>query len=70
MPTLLDTLASYIPALILQRHTASATPLAAPARDSLRAAGLFADISGFTALTERLAGGGGGRDCGWALGQF
>jgi class 3 adenylate cyclase len=56
MPTLLDTLASYIPALIAQRHTANATPLSAPARYPLRAAGLLADISGFTALTERLAG--------------
>src|SRR5262245_33175499 len=55
MPTLLDTLASYIPALIVQRHTATATPLVAPSRDPLRAAGLFADISGFTALTEQLA---------------
>src|SRR5215813_11583255 len=51
MPTLLETFASYLPTLVVRQHMAGA----APARHSLPTALLFADISGFTALTERLA---------------
>ena len=54
MPTLLETFASYLPALVVRRHVTGAPP-AVPTRHSLTAALLFADISGFTALTERLA---------------
>jgi class 3 adenylate cyclase/tetratricopeptide (TPR) repeat protein len=54
MPTLLETFASYLPALVVRRHETGAPP-AVPARHSLSAALLFADISGFTTLTERLA---------------
>lgn len=55
MSTLLNTFASYLPTLILQRLQADAKPLASPAQYTLRGTGLFADISGFTTLTERLA---------------
>src|SRR5689334_22290030 len=51
MPTLIETFDSYLPTLVVRQHMAGA----APVRDSLPAALLFADISGFTALTERLA---------------
>jgi class 3 adenylate cyclase len=54
MPTPLETFASYLPALVVHRHVTGAPPVV-PARHSLPAALLFADISGFTALTERLA---------------
>ena len=54
MSTLLETFASYLPALVVSRHMVGAAP-AAPVRHRLPAALLFADISGFTALTERLA---------------
>ena len=54
-PAILDTIASYLPALIVRRVVADPTPLALPASEEHAAAVLFADISGFTALTERLA---------------
>src|SRR5262245_57348259 len=54
MPTLLETFASYLPALVVRRHVMGA-PSAVPARQNLSGALLFADISGFTALAERLA---------------
>ncbi len=53
--TLVETLASYVPALVLRRFAADPTPLRGPEREQFPAAVLFADISGFTALTERLA---------------
>src|SRR5262245_46952242 len=55
MPTSLDTFASYVPAAITRHHGAGAPAPDQPSRRPLRAALLFADISGFTALTERLA---------------
>lgn len=55
MPTPLRTLASYIPSLIIQRHHSSNTPLIQPVRHPLLGAGLLADISGFTAFTEKVA---------------
>jgi len=55
MPALLHTFASYVPPLLLRRLAADPTPLTAPATERFPAAALFADISGFTSLTERLA---------------
>ncbi len=54
-PNLLETLISYIPTLITRRLIADPTPLTSPTSERVRAVVLFADISGFTALTERLA---------------
>jgi len=50
-----DTLGSYVPALILQQLADDPVPLAAPRADNFPAAVLFADIKGFTPLTEKLA---------------
>ena len=54
-PTLIETLASYVPALIIRRSLAQSTAVSEPVRESFAASVLFADISGFTALTEKLA---------------
>src|SRR5215207_2335495 len=48
-------LASYVPGLIIHRLAANPTPITAPISEHFPAAVLFADISGFTALTEHLA---------------
>ena len=55
MSDLLKTLGSYIPALIVRRLAADPTPISAPVSTRHLAAMLFADISGFTPLTERYA---------------
>lgn len=55
VPTLLETIASYVPVLSLRRFSPGQPPLDQPERDRFPAALLFADISGFTALSERLA---------------
>lgn len=47
-------LAAYVPALILERLAESGEGLHTAELSTLRGALLFADISGFTALTERL----------------
>ncbi len=57
-PTYLETLASFVPALILKRVAHNPLPLDAPLAENFQAVMLFADISGFTALSERLAAGG------------
>jgi class 3 adenylate cyclase/tetratricopeptide (TPR) repeat protein len=49
---------SYVPSLILRRLAVDPTPLPLPHREEFSAAVLFADISGFTALTERLVASG------------
>ena len=51
---LIETLASYVPALITRRLAVNPTPITTPTAETLPAAVLFADISGFTALTEHL----------------
>jgi class 3 adenylate cyclase len=53
--SLLDSLVSYVPTLITRRL--AATPLLpdTPLAERQLAVVLFADISGFTVLTERLA---------------
>jgi class 3 adenylate cyclase/tetratricopeptide (TPR) repeat protein len=52
---LLHTLRSYIPNFIVHYLVEHPEPPAAPTGSTMQAAVLFADISGFTALTERLA---------------
>jgi len=53
--TLTDLLASYVPKLIQKRVIADNAPIESPVAENFQAAALFADISGFTMLTERLA---------------
>jgi class 3 adenylate cyclase len=52
---MLDTLVSYVPTFIAQQLAHDPTPLTAPKSERFPVAILFADISGFTALAERLA---------------
>src|SRR5919108_5221530 len=52
---LTELLASYVPKLIQNRVIANPLPIEAPVAEDLQAAILFADISGFTLLTERMA---------------
>ena len=54
-PSLLDTLTSYVPRLVVHRHFTDPAPITAPTVETFPAAVLFADISGFTLLTEQLA---------------
>lgn len=55
MDSRLDTLASYVPTLVIRRFNAGITAVDEPTAEEFPALALFADISGFTALTERLA---------------
>jgi len=50
-----DLLASYVPRLIRKRVAQNPTPIESPFAQDFQAAVLFADISGFTRLTEGLA---------------
>lgn len=52
--TLIEDLASYVPDLIVRRLARDPSPNPTPSIERFPAAVLFADISGFTALTERL----------------
>jgi class 3 adenylate cyclase len=52
---LTELLASYVPKLIQKRAIQNPTPIDSPLRESFQSVVLFTDISGFTALTERLA---------------
>ena len=54
-PVLTEILASYVPKLIQNRIVADPSPIESPVTEEMPAAILFADISGFTPLTERLA---------------
>ena len=54
-PALAEVLASYVPKLIQKRVAADPSPIESPVVEDIQAAVLFADISGFTRLTERLA---------------
>jgi class 3 adenylate cyclase/tetratricopeptide (TPR) repeat protein len=55
MTSLLETLSGYVPALILRRLVANPAPITEPSAERFLAAVLFADIAGFTELTETLA---------------
>ncbi len=55
MPPLHEALASYVPVVVLRRLASDPRPLAEPCVETHPAAVMFADISGFTALTELLA---------------
>lgn len=52
---LLHALSSYVPNVVLRRFVHNPNPLAPPETESYPASLLFADISGFTPLTEKLA---------------
>ena len=54
-PVLTEVFASYVPRLIKKRVLADPTPIESPVAEDFDAVVLFADISGFTLLTERLA---------------
>src|SRR5512145_1836590 len=54
-PALTELLASYVPRLIQNRVLSDPAPIEAPVSEDFQAAVLFADISGFTRLTEGLA---------------
>ena len=53
--TLANVLASYVPKLIQKRVVADPSPIESPVAENTQAVVLFADISGFTSLTEKLA---------------
>ncbi|MEO0374508.1 MAG: adenylate/guanylate cyclase domain-containing protein [Cyanobacteria bacterium P01_A01_bin.17] len=55
MVELIDTLASYVPRLVVRHLSEEARPLRPHRSEQYSAALLFADISGFTSLTETLA---------------
>jgi class 3 adenylate cyclase/tetratricopeptide (TPR) repeat protein len=55
MSTLLETLASYVPAQVVHHLARDRQPHLAPTADRFPAVVFFADISGFTALTEQFA---------------
>lgn len=50
-----ESLRTYLPEFLLSRFLARQEPLAAPGMERFPAAVLFADISGFTPLADRLA---------------
>lgn len=54
-PALTEVFASYVPRLIKRRVLADPAPIEAPVAEDFEAVVLFADISGFTLLAERLA---------------
>ncbi|MCB8942374.1 MAG: tetratricopeptide repeat protein [Ardenticatenaceae bacterium] len=58
MSTFIDALAGYVPSLVARQVAADPTPLAQAKEDRFDTAVLFADISGFTPLTEDLVNSG------------
>jgi class 3 adenylate cyclase/tetratricopeptide (TPR) repeat protein len=55
MPVSLDTLASYVPRLVIRRLAANPYPLTEPREEYVSGALLFADIAGFGRLADQLA---------------
>lgn len=55
MSPILDVLASYVPALVTRHLAADPSPITAPRQERFPAVALFADVSGFTPLAERLS---------------
>ncbi|HET7088363.1 MAG TPA: adenylate/guanylate cyclase domain-containing protein, partial [Anaerolineae bacterium] len=55
MSALLETLASYVPSLVVRWYAEHPDPIITPGAERFPSAIFFADITGFTALTERLA---------------
>lgn len=55
MSTLLETLSSYVPSLVIYQAIKDPNYFTKPTKQEIECVVLFADISGFTALTERLA---------------
>ncbi len=58
MSTFIETLTGYVPSLVAQQVALDPSPLAQAKEDSFQAAVLFADISGFTPLTEDMVNSG------------
>jgi class 3 adenylate cyclase/tetratricopeptide (TPR) repeat protein len=56
--SLVTTLASYLPDLVLRRIAENPTPIKEPRDERRMGAALVADVTGFTAITERLAASG------------
>ena len=55
MVNTLDTIATYVPSLVIDRANAGKLAFKEPTLEVFPAAALFVDVSGFTALSERLA---------------
>jgi predicted ATPase/class 3 adenylate cyclase len=55
MSSLLETLATYVPASLIRYGVSRRVSLSEPMQDSFLGVVLFVDISGFTPITERLA---------------
>lgn len=72
MPSLINTLKSYIPDVLQSRIVNDPTPPNKPFAENYQAAVLFVDISGFTALTEQFAASGpsGAEDISAVLNKF
>ena len=51
----LDVMASYLPAAVVRQLAADQAPIAEARADQAPGAVLFADVSGFSALADRLA---------------
>lgn len=51
---LLEILASYVPKLVVRRLYLSAVGIEVPEKENYYACVVFADVSGFTALTEKM----------------
>ncbi len=64
MATILDTIATFVPTMVLERANAGTLAITEPTVEFLPAAALFVDVTGFTALSEKLAerGPGGAED--------
>jgi class 3 adenylate cyclase len=55
MSDIVEAFSSYVPQAVKRQIAADPAPLSAARTESFPAAVLFSDISGFTALSEKLA---------------